>query len=95
MKSFASKFLGRHTDADGFILKERSPSCGLSGVKWYSRIDSRRAMSMGGGLFGSEAVKRFPRLPIETEESLKDPAVRERFLKRIFKRAARRAGRKA
>ncbi len=94
MKSFTAKFLDEHIDIDGFILKDRSPSCGPSGVKIYSRIDAHRAVSTDSGLFGSEVLRRFSHFPIETEARLKDPRIRDRFLTRLFKHAACRTQRK-
>jgi uncharacterized protein YbbK (DUF523 family) len=35
MNKFSERFLSKLKDADGFILKNRSPSCGINDVKVY------------------------------------------------------------
>ena len=66
----------------GFIFKARSPSCGVHDTELFSR--SGQSIGTGAGLF-SEAVRHyFPVLPVEDEECLRDPRIRERFLERIM-----------
>ena len=68
---------------DGYILKSRSPSCGLRAVPVGPG-------GSGRGLFAAALVHQFPSLPIEEEWRLTDPAVRRRFLARVFATARRR-----
>ncbi len=65
----------------GFILKERSPSCGQELVELYERpgVMSHR----GIGLFARALMDRFPRLPIEEASRLSDSRLREDFLARV------------
>ncbi len=65
----------------GFIFKKGSPSSGLFRVKVYS--DGMPARS-GSGLFAAAVVRHFPRLPVEEEGRLHDPAIRENFIERVF-----------
>jgi len=65
----------------GFIFKARSPSCGLSGVPVHNAIITA---GTGRGLFAAALVERFPLLPVEEEKGLDDPAVREKFIERVF-----------
>jgi uncharacterized protein YbbK (DUF523 family)/uncharacterized protein YbgA (DUF1722 family) len=74
-----SELTGR--DLDGFVLKKDSPSCGLTRVKVYERGIPTRS---GRGLFAEELCGRFPLLPVEDEGRLRDPAIREHFLERVF-----------
>jgi uncharacterized protein YbbK (DUF523 family) len=67
---------------DGFILKERSPSCGV----WQVPIVGREGVGWGRGLFAAALLARFPLLPVEEPERLADPAVREQFLGRVVVR---------
>jgi len=70
----------------GFIFKKGSPSC-----EPY-RIDVfRDGMPAGhaSGLFAAAIVKHFPRLPVEHEERLRDPAVREAFIERVLEYGGR------
>ncbi len=69
-------------DLCGFILKSRSPSCGMERVKVYS--SEARFVRKGAGLFARAFMDRFPLLPVEEEGRLHDPAVRENFIERLF-----------
>lgn len=73
---------------DGFILKSRSPSCGISDAKRYSRTEARNPVGRGAGFFAAAALRKFPDLPIEDEARLADPRLREHFLTRLFTQAA-------
>lgn len=81
---FCKEYLDSVGDIDGFILKSRSPTCGIRDVKIFSRIDDKSAVRKGGGFFGTAALERFPRLPVEDENRLRSSKVREYFLKKIF-----------
>lgn len=66
----------------GFVFKARSPSCGVRDTVFFSA--SGAFLGTRPGLF-AEAVKgRFPSLPVEDEEALRDPVVRRKFLARIL-----------
>jgi len=69
-------------DLDGFVLKSRSPSCGLARVKVHGRRGAPRRD--GRGVFAEALVCRLPGLPVVDEEGLRDRAVREEFLGRVF-----------
>jgi uncharacterized protein YbgA (DUF1722 family)/uncharacterized protein YbbK (DUF523 family) len=84
MKQWAKKKLTalEKKDLCGFVLKARSPSCGVHDTKLYSRpgrLAARRA-----GLFAEAVMDRFPLMPIEDEEGLQDPGMRENFIERLF-----------
>jgi uncharacterized protein YbbK (DUF523 family) len=68
-------------DLSGFVFKANSPSCGREGVPVQ---DARgTAQESGVGLFARAFMERFPLLPVEDEERLHDPALRENFIERI------------
>lgn len=69
-------------DLCGFIFKSKSPSSGMMGVKIYtpSGMPSRK----GSGMFAGAFMRRFPLIPVEDEERLHDPALRENFIERLF-----------
>lgn len=69
-------------DLSGFILKSRSPSCGVRQVPVYG--PRGRVTGKGVGLFARAFTKRFPLVPVEDEARLADPAVRDAFLERVF-----------
>ena len=66
----------------GFILKSKSPSCGVARVKVYDHNDV--PSPRGRGVFAEELLRRYPRLPIEEEGRLNDPPLRENFIERVF-----------
>jgi uncharacterized protein YbbK (DUF523 family) len=69
----------------GFVLKERSPSCGLERVEVTGPRDVRRD---GTGLFAAALRAAMPRLPVVEAERLRDPAARRRFVERVLACAA-------
>ena len=54
-------------DLCGYMCKKDSPSCGMEPV----------------GVFTRMFIERFPRLPVEEEERLTDPVLREKFIQRV------------
>jgi len=89
MAGFLKKFLGPLErvgpgGVDGFILKDRSPSCGLRNVKIYAGAESETPAGKGAGFFAAAVVDRFPGLAIEDEGRLEDYRIRETFLTRLF-----------
>ena len=69
----------------GYILKKDSPSCGISRVRVYATQGARTgAMRDGRGLFARVLLEALPLLPVEDEDRLRDPVVRERFIERVF-----------
>ena len=84
MKAFVDLFLDSLDGIDGFILKSRSPSCGIGDVKIYSEADTELPTGLGDGFFGGEVLKRFGHLAVETDDMLNDIEVRERFLAKLF-----------
>ncbi|WP_298437008.1 DUF523 and DUF1722 domain-containing protein [Geobacter sp.] len=68
-------------DLCGFIFKKGSPSSGLFGVKVHRPgMKAKR----GRGLFAEAVTSRFPLLPVEEAERLRDPELRESFIVRVL-----------
>jgi len=75
--------IGRtHTFISGFILKSKSPSCGMEQVKVYDKNGVPSAN--GRGLFAKSLMETQPLLPCEEEGRLEDPGLRSSFLERVF-----------
>jgi uncharacterized protein YbgA (DUF1722 family)/uncharacterized protein YbbK (DUF523 family) len=91
MQTFAESFLNRLADVDGFILKNRSPSCGIKDVKVYANVKKGAAISKSQGIFGKAVTTHFPHLAVEDEGRLKNFRLREHFLTRVYTLAAFRA----
>jgi len=84
MNEFSSRFLSSlPEEVDGFILKFRSPSCGMKDIRVYS---SGRGAAAGkaAGLFGAAVVRAFPGLAVEDEGRLRNFNIREHFLTRLY-----------
>lgn len=84
MNEFSEMFLAEVGEVDGFILKNRSPSCGLTDAKIYSGIEKSPVVATGGGLFGEKVKERFSHLAIEDEGRLRNFTIREHFLTKLF-----------
>ena len=67
----------------GYIFMERSPSCGLRGVKVYPS-DGGPPRRAGRGAYARSLLQCLPRLPAEEGGRLLDPARREAFLDQVF-----------
>lgn len=69
-------------DLCGFVFKSKSPSSGMRGVKIYN--PSGVTTTTGVGIFAKEFMDRFPLVPVEDDGRLRNPALRENFIERIF-----------
>jgi uncharacterized protein YbbK (DUF523 family)/uncharacterized protein YbgA (DUF1722 family) len=95
MNSLTRQFLTQCGEVDGFILKHKSPSCGLRGVKLFASAAPDAAfVRKGVGLFAAEAMRLRPHAVFGDEERLAEPDLREQFLTRLFTLAAWRAARR-
>jgi uncharacterized protein YbbK (DUF523 family) len=88
MSSFTSRFLDSLSGVDGFILKFRSPTCGMKGIKVYSGFSESGAISRASGFFGGPVVKTFPHLAVEDEGRLRNFNIREHFLTKLYTMAS-------
>jgi uncharacterized protein YbgA (DUF1722 family)/uncharacterized protein YbbK (DUF523 family) len=66
----------------GFILKSKSPTCGMERVKVYQ--EAPKQPLLGQGLFARALLSRYPLMPVEEEGRLNDYGLRENFIERIF-----------
>ncbi len=84
MRAFARSFLDGLPPVDGFILKNRSPSCGIKDAKVYAAPEKAPSVGARPGMFGEAVLARFPDLPIEDEGRLTNRAIREHFFTVVF-----------
>ncbi len=71
-------------ELDGFVLKARSPSCGLAGVKVHAAAGRDALFERSGrGLFAAALVARLPDLPTVEEAALVDAGAVIRFAHRV------------
>ncbi|MCI0653910.1 MAG: DUF523 and DUF1722 domain-containing protein [Methylococcaceae bacterium] len=66
----------------GYIVKSKSPSCGMEKVPIYSERGAAR--SSGRGIFTAILMQTYPLLPVEEEGRLCNPVLRETFLERVM-----------
>ncbi|WP_018718432.1 YbgA family protein [Arhodomonas aquaeolei] len=66
----------------GYILKSKSPSCGMERVKVYT--DTGHPAGSGTGIYAAEIMRANPMLPVEEEGRLNDPVLRENFIGRLY-----------
>lgn len=83
MEGFCRSFLQGLGEVDGFLLKNRSPSCGINDVKVYTSREAT-GVSRGQGFFGGLVVELFPDAVVEDEGRLKNFTIREHFLTALF-----------
>ena len=95
MNRFAKKYLTGLEEVDGFILKSRSPSCGIKDVKVYAAIDSKQSLGKQAGFFGQSVRDHYPHLAVEDEGRLTNFRIREHFLTKLFTLATFRKVRKS
>lgn len=94
MLEYIAGFLRDLGEVDGFLLKSRSPSCGMRDVKQYREDGKGLVTGRGSGLFGGEVAGRFPGLAVEDDGRLHNVEIRDHFLRKLFTLADfRRVGR--
>ncbi|MEM7009497.1 MAG: DUF523 and DUF1722 domain-containing protein [Thermodesulfobacteriota bacterium] len=84
MYSFSEKFLGSLDEVDGFILKSRSPSCGIRDAKIFSDSENPSPIARGSGLFAEKVLEKYPGSAVEDEGRLMNFSIRESFLTKLF-----------
>lgn len=84
MYKFAQEFLNSLETVDGFILKSRSPSCGVKDAKVFPNADNPVPISKGPGLFAEKVLERYPGVAIEDEGRLMNFSIREHFLTKLY-----------
>jgi len=97
MTTYTRDFLNDlDSECDGFILKRKSPSCGIKSAKLYeSTRPDARMIGRDTGLFAAGVLERFPHSAITDEEQLEHARLREHWLTKLFVLASFRAVQKS
>ena len=84
MDDYAGKAAERFRDAGvaGFVLKSRSPSCGMGDVKLHEK--GAVLSEDGDGIFASWLAAALPAIPRISEVDIESPARRDHWLTRVF-----------
>ena len=84
---FSASYLNKlkEKEVDGFILKAKSPTCGIKNVKLYRDIGKANVSgAKNDGFFGGKVLELFPGLPVETERRLSNFKIRDVFFTKLF-----------
>lgn len=87
MDNFISGYVNKllTKDVDGFLLKAKSPTCGIGDVKVYQDIGKAQLnAARQDGMYGAALKEAFPHHPIETERRISNYQIRENFFTHIF-----------
>ncbi|HWG89674.1 MAG TPA: DUF523 and DUF1722 domain-containing protein [Candidatus Thermoplasmatota archaeon] len=68
----------------GYILKKDSPSCGMERVRVHFPAAEHAVKRTGRGLFAEALLRAWPQLPVEEEGRLRNLALRENFVERVY-----------
>lgn len=82
LEQYADRCADSMKDLCGFILMQKSPSCGLFEVKRY--LENGHPEGKTSGVFARQLRKRMPLLPVEEAGRLNDAALRENFMVRVY-----------
>jgi len=84
MRSFCSNKMQTLHNLHGYILKSRSPSCGLNSTPVF--IDGKCVTETSRGVFARQLCKDYPNLPVIEDTELDNPKTYQHFLEavRIF-----------
>jgi uncharacterized protein YbgA (DUF1722 family)/uncharacterized protein YbbK (DUF523 family) len=84
MRDWAGRRLNQlaREDLSGYVLKSKSPSCGMERVPLYD--ENGVPAKKGRGLFAEALLEQLGNLPVEEEGRLNDPVLRENFIERVF-----------
>jgi uncharacterized protein YbbK (DUF523 family)/uncharacterized protein YbgA (DUF1722 family) len=88
MNNFIASFIASQREVDGFILKSRSPSCGLKDARIYAGLSNSSAIRKDSGFLGGAVLRIVPNLAIEDEGRLRNLRIREHFLTKLYTLAA-------
>jgi len=85
LRKKAREYLREYNSIQGLILKEKSPSCGISGCKFYYPGKGNPA-GRTAGVLPREADKLLPQAALISAEELNNPEKLYYFLVRIYTR---------
>lgn len=85
LTEYGQKMAQQLQDISGYILMQKSPSCGMERVKLYQ--DNGHPLGSAPGIYAHAFSLARPELPIEEDGRLNDPVLLENFLVRVFAHA--------
>jgi uncharacterized protein YbgA (DUF1722 family)/uncharacterized protein YbbK (DUF523 family) len=82
LAGFGRRTAAQLADVSGYVLKSRSPSCGLARVR--IRDEAGNPSGYGRGVHAQAVTEALPALPMEEEGRLAHGPLREAFLDRVY-----------
>jgi uncharacterized protein YbgA (DUF1722 family)/uncharacterized protein YbbK (DUF523 family) len=82
LKEYAQQKATELQQLCGYIFMQKSPSCGLFGVKRY--LANGHPEGTTGGVYATELQRLLPLVPMEEAGRLNDDVLRENFMVRVF-----------
>ena len=83
LRDWAERTLPELGHLRGFILMQKSPSCGMERVRVFNEAGNVQHRE-GRGLFAAALMERYPLMPVEESGRLNDDHLLERFIERVF-----------
>lgn len=83
MTDYSKETLDSLGEVHGFILKSRSPSCGVNDTKIYTGLVGGDYIK-GSGMFAKATQQRYPEFLITTEAQLSNDTLRGHFLTKLY-----------
>ncbi len=83
LEHYADQVVPEVENLRGFILMQKSPSCGIRTTPHY-KVDGTGVLAHDSGLFTARLRHHFPHLPMEEVGRLNASDIRENFLTRVF-----------
>lgn len=82
IRQYADRQRSQQQHLSGYVLKSKSPSCGMERVKVHGANGGMAQHT--GGIYAQRLQQNFPLLPIEEEGRLHDAVLRENFITRVY-----------
>lgn len=82
LMTYAETVAPKLRGVSGYILKSRSPSCGLERVAVHN--PRGRPVERASGVYAGRLLALLPAMPFEDEERLKNSRLRKNFIERVF-----------
>ncbi|WP_444902238.1 YbgA family protein [Microbulbifer sp. SSSA007] len=83
LEHYADQVVPEVENLRGFILMQKSPSCGIRTTPHY-KVGGTGVLAHDSGLFAARLRHHFPHLPMEEVGRLNASDIRENFLTRVF-----------
>ncbi|RFT16429.1 MAG: hypothetical protein OP8BY_1607 [Candidatus Saccharicenans subterraneus] len=81
---YSEKTINNLPEVDGFILKAKSPSCGVKSAKVFGNREGTNILGKDDGLFPATVRRLRPHLPLIDEGRLNNRELRWEFLARVY-----------